>query len=311
MFIPLRVLLTPLWLCLGIVYGLNGPALAKAIPERPAPLLQLHAAFTHPSSSGFVLDGRQAYFSSADGQQRLFLEAWPTWPMDNDGPSVAIHDLAALPSMLRLRWFSATDDQFWSAYVALPKQRLRHYINKSLIETALPEAERHGDQLKSVFNRLIVTVKDEGKVTVWLGNEDYEIQITDAIQARKVDVDWTAFTATWPLSQQGLSRAQWVEQIRSADDRHYYNLRFARLYGGDEPAVDVDYAVYTINKAHMVFYCGRTDEHGHTREFIGFNEAQDYVMIDNHNDQSICPILSTLDEDLPAETSSLWPMLKH
>jgi len=153
-------------------------------------ILQLHAAFTHPSSSGFVVDGSQAYFISADGQHKLVLNAWPSWPPVDAGSSMALTDLKQLPSMLRLRWFSTGDDQFWSIRLPLPINKLRHYVDKSLQDVAMPTEKADDESLKSIFNRLIVTVKLDGWVTVWLGNDEYELQLTEATQARKVDLDW-------------------------------------------------------------------------------------------------------------------------
>lgn len=244
------------------------------------PLLQLHADFTHPSSSGFVLDASRAYFISADGRHQLSLDAWPVWPNPERGPSLAIHDLDQLPNTLRLRWFSAADDQFWSINLPLPK--LKQYVAYSL---------RAQDPNVSVFDRLIVTVKTGGWASVWLGNQSHEIQLTDEVQARSVRRDWAEFTQRWPALQQGLSRAQWVAAFHQAVPRPYYNLRFKRVYDNDDPAVNSAYEVFTETEQGLRHYCGRTNDQGETREFISFIDEQAFHLI---HDETGCGLIRTL-----------------
>ncbi|MBP6115306.1 MAG: DUF2931 family protein [Neisseriaceae bacterium] len=263
----IRSLLLCLWLALPAAWA--------------QPLLHLHAAFTHPSSSGLVLDAPQAYFISADGQHRLRLDAWPVWPKMAAGPGLPIDNLAQLPSQLRLRWFSAHDDQFWSVHLPLPAATLKHYVAQSLKET---------DDL-TVFDRLIVTVKADGWVSVWLGNATHEIQLTDEVQARAVQLDWADFTRHWPQMQQGRTRAEWVASIQAQTERPYYNLRFKRVYEDDAPAVGSAYEVYADTDQGRQHYCGRTDRQGETREFISLFAPQAYNMT---HDEAGCALIQQL-----------------
>lgn len=269
---------------LACTFARLGLGLALCLPllSGAQPLLELHARFTHPSSSGFVLDAPQAYFISADGQHRLNLDAWPVWPELDAGPALAINDLKQLPSLLRLRWFSAEEDQFWSIRLPLPTKKLQQYVRHSL---------KDGRDDLSVFNRLIVTVKTGGWVSVWLGNETHEIQLSNEVQARALNHDWAQFTQHWPLLQQGIGREAWRASIQALTPKPFYNLRFKRVYEDDEPAVGSAYEVFTDTAQGRRYYCGTTDRQGETREFISVLEEQTFYMTATEDG---CALIRTL-----------------
>lgn len=198
-------------------------------------------------TAGLVMDREGSYLADAQGQPVAYFGGWDGWGKEAVAPaSVTFKTLSALPTSLNIVWLDGDDDQFWGGRMALPRQDIVRLLRQHPQEG---------------FSRLIVSLADKGRLTLWLGSSQHEVQLGDEWQAQKTDRPWADFIGSLPSTRQGQSRAEFVKTETKRRTNPYNDELFVFL-AEKQPIANFTYRITRDDGFH---YCGHSNAQGETR----------------------------------------------
>lgn len=243
-----------------------------------------------PGTADLVIDRADSYLSNDQAQPIAYFGGWDGLGKEGKEPATfTFKTPLSLPTNLHITWLDAHNGQFWGGQMPLPKRTMMQLLRHN--------PDEH-------FNRLIVSLAREGRLTLWLGSAKHEIQLEDEWQAEKVVKTWADFLPSLPPEQQKETFSSYVKK----EKKRKINPHNDEMFVLKSDKIPVSEYAYSIVRDDGLSYCGYTNADGETRRVNTGTKTHRLSLY-----SGLCPLLENMTETkvLPTLVPNLIQELRN